>query len=108
MDANDHLLGLGKIASNLHGLEILLRVFLCEATNQKFIFPKAGDAALPNSHLTNYDSLGDLVIDYNGALSASEKHLNVDPSVVDTRDALAHGRLMSPGTLFPDTALSIW
>jgi hypothetical protein len=66
MDANDHLVGLGKIASNLHGLEIVLRIFLCEAANQKFTFPKAGDVALPNSYLTNYDTLGTLATDYNG------------------------------------------
>ena len=103
MDGNAYLLGLGKIVSNLQSLEVCLRVFLCDANGQTFKFPKPGDNSLPDSYLTNYDSLGKLVGDYNAMLDVGDKVFEVDSQVVHIRDALAHGRLMSPGELFPLT-----
>ena len=103
MDANAHLLGLGKIVANLQTLEILLRIFLCDATGQTFTHPKASDTSLPESYLTNYDTLGKLIDDYNATLGVSEEMFQVDRRVVSVRDALAHGRLMAAADFFPLT-----
>jgi hypothetical protein len=43
--------------------------------------------------LTDYDSLSRLIDRYNRIVQASHPHLLLDVSVVELRDALAHGRV---------------
>jgi len=58
------------------------------------------------NHLTNWDTLGQLIKKYNDKLTSAERLLySVDSKVVDTRDALAHGRLIAPNKGFP---LTLW
>ena len=62
-----------------------------------FVFPqiKAGDV-LPVNALTDYASLGELITRFNRRVAASHPTLVVDPSLVELRDALAHGRVLGP------------
>jgi hypothetical protein len=103
VDGSAHLLGVGKIVGNLHSLELLLRLFLCEAKGEIIEFPKSQAGTMPETHLTNFMSLGDLIKSYNATLSATEKAHSVDPTVVQVRDAIAHGRLTSLSGTFPLT-----
>jgi hypothetical protein len=104
MNGEDHATGLGKIVSNLQSLELLLRVFLCDANKEHFTIPNAETASVPKNYLTNYDPLGRLIDKYNARLSARERpQFEVDRSLVNVRDAIAHGRLCSPVEGFPLT-----
>lgn len=104
MNGDDHVRGLGKIIANLQSLEISLRVFLCNANKEYFLFPNAETVSMPENHLTNRDLLGTLVRKYNASLSAAERReFEVDTRLIDVRDAIAHGRLGSPVVGFPLT-----
>ena len=104
MGHDDFALRLGKIVGNLQGLELVLRIFLCDANGERFEFPTHGQGSVPNNHLTNYDSLGNLVSIYNkGLLETEVDTFGVDASVVKTRDAIAHGRLLGHAECFPLT-----
>ena len=98
MDLNQHALGIGRIVVNLQSLEVVLRLFLAEASGGKINnMPQAGEKIVPLGYLTNRDSLGTLVDKYNSCLSGEEAgQFGVDREVVAVRDSLAHGRLMSP------------
>ena len=101
MTAEDHILGLGKIIANLHALEYVLRIFLCEANSEMVQIPLAGTIQLLKTHLTNYDSLGVLIDKYNASLSANENKFRINREVVRVRDAIAHGRAASESATFP-------
>jgi hypothetical protein len=105
MKDEEHYLGVGRLVSNLQSLEFLLRIFLCEANGEAFDLPKVSTASMPTNHLTNYNSLGQLIDKYNIALSPDEANAHsVDRGIVGVRDALAHGRLCSKDEgLFPLT-----
>jgi hypothetical protein len=103
MDGNDHLFGVGKIIGNLHAVEHLLRIFLCEAKGQKLEYPKTGDTHIPETYLTNRWSLEPVIKAYNATLSATEQNYSVDVAIVKLRDAIAHGRLASKSESFPLT-----
>lgn len=107
MDSNEHALGLGKIIANLHGLELLLRIFLCEengdADGDGKGLPTSMPASMKDTYITNYKSLGQLIDQYNKKLTSAELALSVDEAVVKIRDAIAHGRLMSTSESFPLT-----
>lgn len=98
-----YALALGKIVSNLHGLELLLRVFLHNADKKRYRSPPpevdpdkikvAADVA--ENYFTNYDSLGDLIKRYNGLVAGLKApELRIDETLVRLRDALAHGRVL--------------
>jgi len=88
----------GAIVVNLQSLEFMIRAFLYEKS-----FPphgplpkesnlnafKVGDC-LPENAMTCYDSLGDLIDSYNSVAPVANK---VDKSIVQLRDAFAHGRI---------------
>jgi hypothetical protein len=95
MKHEDHNLRVGQLVTNLGSLETVLRLFLAEANGQQLSIPKQGDKSAPLSFLTSWDSLGQLVERFNDALSAEEQKCRIDNDVVDLRDALAHGRLLS-------------
>jgi hypothetical protein len=103
MEPAEHVIGLGKIIGNLHSLEFLLRIFLCEANGENFEFPIGPTETVPETHLTNYMSLGGLITIYNSTLALTEKTFSVDCKIVKVRDAIAHGRLTSLSTTFPLT-----
>ena len=52
MEGTEHTIGLGKIIGNLHSLELLLRVFLCEKNRENLDFPEiinGGSAGNPSN-----------------------------------------------------------
>jgi hypothetical protein len=96
LTAEKHLSGTGAIVMNLQALELHIRYFLLRKNNQLMAFPKEGDKTVAENYVTNYLSLGDLVDEFNGALSNEEsKKFSVDREAVRIRDAIAHGRLVT-------------
>jgi hypothetical protein len=55
------------------------------------------DHELPESDLTNYDSLGQLIDKYNAVVFTQES-VGIDRGLVEIRDALAHGRVSAEVT----------
>jgi len=103
MEGVDHLSGLGKIIGNLHTLELMLGIFLCKAHGENVEFPESSMGTVPETHLTNFMTLGELIAAYNSALAPAESAYSVDPVIVKVRDAIAHGRLTSVSARFPLT-----
>ena len=95
MTVDEYLIGIGKIVGNLQSLELMIRIFLADAHGQAMTFPTAKDlnTRVPVTYLTNRDSLGPLIDEFNAGLSAAENQHKVDRTIVDLRDALAHGRV---------------
>jgi hypothetical protein len=89
MNYDDHCINLGRLWGDLQYLEITLRIFPTEANP---------------SYITNLDTFGTLIVQYNGQLSKAERSLySVDTTVIHIRNALAHG--LVSGTGFPLTLL---
>src|SRR5665213_103137 len=103
MTAQDHVVAVGSIITNLQGLETVIRIFLARTKDQKWRFPSSSDEFVDENYVTNFRSLGSLIDEYNGLLSNDEQEFKVDRSVVDIRDAFAHGRLLSVGNVYPAT-----
>jgi hypothetical protein len=60
--------------------------------------------SLLENYVTNYLSLGPVIDDFNRELTDAEKtKFTVDKAVVDVRDSIAHGRLVTPTEGFPAT-----
>lgn len=106
-DLDQHALRLGQIIGNLHSLELLLRIFLLRKETQV----GSQEPALPEisqlgeqvtvSSLTNFDSLRTLIANYNEVIDDEDRALRVEPDVADLRDAIAHGRVLSPNPVRP-------
>jgi hypothetical protein len=91
MNYDDHCINLGWLWGDLQYLEVTLRIFLTQANPSK-------------NYITNLDTFGTLVVVYNGQLLKAERSLySLDPTVIDIRNALAHG--LVSGTGFPLTLL---
>lgn len=103
MTDDEHLIGLGKVIGNFHALEHVLRIFLCEANGEKLEYPSSGATRVAETHLTNQKSLRPIIKEYNDGLAKVEQQYKVDLTVVDIRDALAHGRIASAIAAFPVT-----
>jgi len=100
-EADKHALRLGKLVGNIQSLEFALRAFL--VNNEIDLgsrFPQSanlhdmneGDIAPLNS-FTNYDNLGQLIKKYNNNPRILSAGLTIDETLVDIRDAVAHGRV---------------
>ena len=102
-ELDEHALNLGKLIANFHSLEFALRAFL---VNYEIAsggsFPQSanlgemneGDIA-PENAFTNYDTLGQLINKYNNNPRILSASLKIDATLVDIRDAIAHGRVSS-------------
>lgn len=96
--------GLGKIVANLQSLEFVLRSFLLNseiATGRSFpeskkLYDMNVDDTVSLNAFTNYDTLRQLISKYNNHPKISSENLTVDESLVEIRDALAHGRVSAP------------
>ena len=83
MDADDHALGLGRLMGYLQSLEATIRIFLTRTDRSR-------------NYMIGY-YFGPLIDKYNGQLSKAEQSLySVDTTVVDIRNALAHGLVIAP------------
>lgn len=94
---------IGVLHMNLLSLEFALRLFLYELQklgNSSVIAPvdftaSAVDTWIPETPLTNYDTLGQLIGKVNDELEARNCPERIDMSLVTVRDALAHGRVLT-------------
>jgi NADH/NAD ratio-sensing transcriptional regulator Rex len=101
--SNDTPQGIGKVLSNLQALEFALRLFLYELQKtdsnqqtQSFDLQSLSVGEwVPETPLTNYDTLGQLINKVNAELQNRGSSDQVDLSVVELRDAIAHGRVLS-------------
>jgi len=101
-EAEKHALNLGKLVGNFQSLEFALRAFLTnDEIAQRGSLPQSatnmhdmneGDI-VPENALTNYDTLGQLIKKYNGHPKILSASLTIDETLVDIRDAIAHGRV---------------
>jgi len=107
-EADKHALRLGRLVGNFQSLEFVLRAFLTndeiDEIAQRGLLPQSatnmhdmneGDI-VPENALTNYDNLGQLIKKYNGHPKISSAVLTIDETLVEIRDAIAHGRVSAP------------
>lgn len=95
----DYACQLGRVIANLHALEFVLRAFLYESVGPqdpgiRFDLLSQGDE-VPENPLTNYDSLGTVIGKVNQRLEQLGRAERIDSSLVDVRDAFAHGRMVA-------------
>ena len=91
MNYDDHCINLGRLWGDIQVLEVTLRIFLTETSPSR-------------NYITNQHTFGELVVEYNGQLSKAERSLySVDSTVIQIRNALAHGLVSGLG--FPLTLL---
>jgi len=104
MDLKQQASYLGMLVANLQSLEFALRAFLANdeilsgrqpSQSLNLDALSVGDIA-PLNALTNYDTLSELVREYNNHPKISSANLTIDETLVDIRDAIAHGRVSSP------------
>jgi hypothetical protein len=98
---------IGSIVTNLQSLEFALRLFLDETqgypnspkdTSLNLTGLNVGEW-VPENYFTNYDTLKQLIRKVNSELQKRGLSERIDESVVELRDAIAHGRVLS---LHPD------
>ena len=101
--SNDAPSNIGKIIVNLQSLEFALRLFLDETQSHP---GAAKDVTIdymnltvgewvPENHLTNYDTLNQLIKKVNSELQSRGLSERIDESIVELRDAIAHGRVLA-------------
>ena len=89
----------GTIVTNLQSLEFAVRLFLSQSVgpadpNLHIDRLKTGDT-VAEGHLTNYDSLREVIRKANDRLAELGAPERVDESLVEIRDAFAHGRVFA-------------
>lgn len=94
---------IGSVVTNLQSLEFALRLFLDETQGR----PGVGNNKplnltkltvgewVPENNLTNYDTLKQLIQKTNAELQKRGLSERIDESLVQLRDAIAHGRVLS-------------
>jgi len=101
--SNDIPANIGKIVANLQSLEFALRLILDElqgihgagkGTQIDFMKLTVGEW-VPENYFTNYDTLNQLIQKVNSELHSHGLSERVDDSLVELRDALAHGRVLA-------------
>lgn len=93
----------GKIVTNLLSLEFALRVLLYKLQRASGIpmgeplefWNRSVGEWVPETPLTNYDTLAQVMKKANSELQARGLSNRVDESLVKLRDALAHGRVLA-------------
>jgi len=103
MEQGHHPTNMGKLVVNFQSLEFALRAFLVNyeigsgVSYARSVNPSEmneGDIVSENA-FTNYDTLGQLITKYNAHNKISSAGLTIDVTLVDIRDAIAHGRISS-------------
>ena len=102
-EEEEHYKLLGKLVGNFQTLEFVLRGFLQELPSARpmgipsgtdiYSFPV--DSELPESEITSYDTLRDLIKKFNIEME-TRGGSTIDVALVAVRDALAHGRVSAP------------
>ena len=101
-----HTFYLGKLIANLQSLEFVIRIFLSKLPDsQPMGIPYGADiysypvgTKFLQSAVTDYSPLGKLVDRFNTGAMAAGLTQRIAPTIVDIRDALAHGRLSAPAS----------
>ena len=75
MKTEDHTKWVGAIVTNLQALETVLRYFLLTANGQAAEFPKLGAKDTVINFLTDYRSLGNLMMLYNEKLTEKKRNM---------------------------------
>ena len=103
MTLDEHTFLLGKLLVNFHSLEFSLRAYLANAPGAApmglppgtDVYSQPVGTDIPENVITSYDSLSELLAKVNKKLEA--QHLpELDRSLIEVRDALAHGRVSAP------------
>jgi hypothetical protein len=102
-EVDRHCLFLGKLVANFQSLEWILRTFLVNkdmALGVSFeeshrIWELTLGEQISENAFTNYDSLKKCIRKYNSSLQAEWAKFQVDETLADVRDAIAHGRVAS-------------
>jgi hypothetical protein len=96
---DEYVRQLGQLLANFQSLEFILRAFLQGLSARPVGIPYGTDiysfpvgTELPESELTSYDSLWELIKKFNGEMNKRSLS-GIDPRLVEVRDALAHGRV---------------
>jgi hypothetical protein len=96
-----HAQTVGKLVGYFQALESNLRAFLYErgvtphhpfGTDKDLARVKPGDEVQLNA-FTSYDTLGQLITKFNRVARNETPRVQVDPTLVQVRDALAQGRV---------------
>jgi hypothetical protein len=104
MNNNDHVVHLGGLVGNFQSLEFLLRAALCKLPDAlpsgipfgHDIYLSTVGTELPESDITSFDSLGQLINKFN-VVAIAQGVAQIDETLVTIRDALAHGRISAAG-----------
>lgn len=104
-----HALSLGRLLLNLHSLEITLRLCLGKfplATpyglpHGQSVYDFAVGASVPLNDFTDYSTLKELIARYNKAVGQHSIGRPIDATLVDLRDAMAHGRVSAEAENVP-------
>jgi hypothetical protein len=108
MDISQYATLIGKIVANLQALEFTLRAYLYNQAHpppvphHKNLFSVKLGENVPANEMTDYSTLGQLIDRYN-RINPDPKQ-KVDRSLVDIRDAFAHGRVFAP---FPEPTFTL-
>jgi hypothetical protein len=94
---------IGKVVTNLQALEFSLRLFLDETqgypnAKREITINLTGLTVgewVPENYFTNYDTLNQLIRKVNAELQSRGLSEQIDESIVELRDALAHGRVLA-------------
>jgi hypothetical protein len=98
-----HLINLGKLLNNLLALEHILRLFFQNKINplsnieMASIYGSKIGVFVPENEITNYKQLGELIDDFNEEMKKRGIQSLIDPTLVEIRHALHHGRISHSG-----------
>jgi hypothetical protein len=98
MTIDEYAANLGKLVSNLQSLEFALRAYIAKMRephynpNMPALDSLTVGQLVPENAFTNYDSLGELI----GKFNELRPNDAIDLTLVDLRDAIAHGRVSAP------------
>jgi len=105
MRVKTHTRYTGIMVLNFQAIETAIRAFLECQEGRRITFPlyKPDIKTAPLTRMTDYEYFGPLVAEFNSSLRTEDekKRFTLDTSIVDVRNALAHGRLFTEETHFP-------
>jgi hypothetical protein len=108
MTGDEHIKSLGKLWTNLQALELSIRFFLGTRPGARYfheapgvnVLDLASGTELPESDLTSFTNFSELVVEFN-RLASLDGSPQVDDTVVEIRNALAHGSVFAKQQTFP-------
>ena len=108
LTVDDYNKSIGAVVMNLQALKSAIRYFFFRKNEEKNPFPKAKKGEIvPSSSLVTHQQLRKWIRIYNSCLSSEEvtKYF-ISEDILEVRDALAHGRLVTPDP--PELPYTLW